>query len=141
MYGGMYVCMQVTIDYSELEEQFAVKNPGKSNTAATSSPAGTGPTAQATAEPVLDIDRARNVGVLMRSLKMSAKDIEAALHATLLNDGSGQRHLEEFEVDGILAAFPTVEEGRMLQNMGCAPFRSSCVPHSRAMLSIATFVL
>jgi hypothetical protein len=72
--------------------------------------------------PVLDIDRSRNVGVLMRSLKMDAKGIEAALHATLFNDGSGQRYLEEFEIEGILAAFPTIEEGRMLRSMGCVPF-------------------
>lgn len=68
---------------------------------------------------VLDNDRARNVGVLMRSLKMDARGIEAALHATLFNAGSsGQRFLEEFEIEGIFAAFPTPAEERKLKCMG-----------------------
>ena len=110
----------MNIDFSELEEQFAAKNPVKNNTTSHSSPSRAVDTAPP-AKTVLDIDRARNVGVLMRSLKMDARGIEAALHATLFNDGSGQRTLEEFEIEGILAAFPTAEEERQLNSMGCEP--------------------
>lgn len=75
---------------------------------------------------VLDIDRARNVGVLMRSLKMDVRGIEAALQATLFNDGSGQRSLEEFEIEGILAAFPTPEEERKLKCLGYMSTYCAC---------------
>ena len=61
------------------------------------------------------------MGVLMRSLKMDSAGIEAALHATLFHDGSGQRTLEEFEIEGILAAFPTADEERKLKSIRCEP--------------------
>lgn len=54
----------------------------------------------------------------MRSLKMDAQGIEAAVHAALYNSGSQERKLEEFEIDGIVAAFPTLEEARKLKNLG-----------------------
>jgi hypothetical protein len=108
--------VQVNINYSELEEQFAAK---------CSVPVAKLSTPAVPAEPsntlatVLDLDRARNVGVLMRSLKMDAEAIEAAVHAALYNHNSQQRKLEEFEIDGIVAAFPTPDEAKKLRDLRC----------------------
>eukprot|EP00892_Ulva_mutabilis_P003210 jgi/Ulvmu1/12890/UM098_0078.1 len=106
--------LPVQIDFAELEEQFAAKS-------ATNKPVQQSPSksnAHGPAASVLDMDRARNVGVLMRSLKMDTPTIQAALYASLSNCSSDQRRLEEFEIEGILAAFPSKAEAQQLQSLG-----------------------
>lgn len=103
----------MNIDYSELEEQFAAKKPHQHTTTCSALRVReTGP------QPVsvLDVDRSRNIGVLMRSLKMDAAGIQKAVQATLLNERNGA--LEEFEVEGILAAFPSLDEENKLKRLG-----------------------
>lgn len=69
---------------------------------------------------MLDMDRTRNVGVLMRSLKMDVPAIQDALNACLSLGAVDQRRLEEFEIEGILAAFPSPAEAKQLQDLGYA---------------------
>lgn len=118
--------MQVNINFSELEEQFAAKavlnkppHESPHKCAAVSGPAAS----------VLDMDRARNVGVLMRSLKMDISAIQAALHASISHRTGDQRRLEEFEIVGILAAFPSAAEAQQLQSLRYVSARSgvSCM--------------
>lgn len=75
--------------------------------------AGPGPAAS-----VLDMDRARNVGVLMRSLKMDVQAIQAVLYSSLSLEAGNERRLEEFEIVGILGAFPSAAEATKLQGIG-----------------------
>lgn len=104
--------VQVNIDYTELEEQFAEQSvqPKPCHTSPTKGAGGPGHTAS-----VLDMDRARNVGVLMRSLKMDISALKAAICALLSGTPTEHRALEEFEIEGVLAAFPTPGEAKKLK--------------------------
>jgi hypothetical protein len=106
----------VHIDYSELQDEFSAPVAGPRN------PFHSAPKAlSAAAVSVLDMDRTRNVGVLMRTLKLDAIGISASLELMLL-EGSGRevahgRWLEDNEIAGIHAMVPSDSEASALHGI------------------------
>jgi hypothetical protein len=124
--------LQVDVDFAQLEDQFAAKP--------THAPAvahGIKQPRQAAARAILDLDRARNVGVFARGLKMTAAAASTAVDTDLaaLSDrlgsglgktpiGSGAADdcaagLSEDAVQGLLAIFPTSAEATQLTAQRC----------------------
>ena len=108
------------VDYGELQDNFEAapaKTPPRLGGAAAARPA-----TPAAAESVLNMDRTRTVGVLMRTLKLDAAGLDAALAAALAGgEGGGARRLEDNEVEGLLAALPSAVEAQKLLAVRCGP--------------------
>jgi len=105
----------MAINFSELEDQFAAK-PAAGLSAA-------GGRSQPAARAVLDLDRARNVGVFLRGLRLALPAVVEALEAVCSDESAlegGQRVLSDDELAGLLALWPAPAEAAKLRACGCA---------------------
>jgi hypothetical protein len=110
-------CVQVHIDYDELEDAFSAAAPATPPRIRRASlrPRSGGDNIGS----VLSIDRSRVVGVLMRTLKLDAAGVDAAVGRMLMEGSEQGVVLEDNEIDGILSALPSDAEVAQIKAISC----------------------